>query len=87
MPPITACCESRDNKDSSHVCGDIARTDTVDLDVVLAPFIAEGFGQLAECPFCSGVRRDRETTLKGHEGAKVDHFSPAQRNHVATGCL
>jgi len=87
VKPTVARCRNRDIKDSSHVCSDVTWTYTIDLDVVLAPFIAQRFGQLPKCSFCRGVRRDCEATLKGHERAKVDYLSSAQRDHVAAGCL
>lgn len=69
--------QKKDIEDSSHVCSNVAWAYAVNLDVVLTPFIAEGFGQLPERPFCRGVRRDRETTLKRHKGAKINYFPPA----------
>ena len=46
-----------------HVGRDVARDDAVHLDVLLAPLVAEGLGQLAERTLGRGVRRDREATL------------------------
>ena len=70
-------CRNRDIKDNSHICGNVARAYTINLDVMLAPFIAEGFGQLPECSFGRGIRRDCEATLEGHEGAKINYLSSA----------
>ena len=65
------------SNDSSHVCGNVTWAYTINLDVVLAPFITKRFRQLPKRSFRRGVRRDCEATLEGHEGAKVDYFSSA----------
>jgi hypothetical protein len=71
----------------SHFGGDIARTNPVNLNVVLTPLIAQGFCKLAQGTFGRGVGRNCETALEGKEGTKVYDFPLAPRNHVATGGL
>jgi hypothetical protein len=71
----------------SHIGGDIARTNPVNLNVVLAPLIAQGFCKLAQGAFGCGVGRNCETTLEGKEGTKVYDFPLPPRNHVAASGL
>ena len=53
----------------SHVGGDVAGGDPVHLDVVLAPLVAEGLGQLAERTLRGRVGWHGETALEGRERA------------------
>ena len=46
-----------------HVCSDISRNDTVYLDVVLAPFVAERLGELTQSTLRGSVSRDGEPAL------------------------
>ena len=71
----------------SHIGGDIARANAVNLNVVLAPLIAQGFRELTQRAFGCRVRWNGETALEGEEGAKVNDLSLTPWNHVATGLL
>lgn len=51
----------------SHLCINVTWADAVDLDIVLAPFIAESFGQLTKSTFRCGVCRNRKATLESQE--------------------
>jgi hypothetical protein len=54
---------------------------------VLAPFVAERFGQLSDGAFGGGVGGDGEAALEGEEGAEVDDFAATEGDHVLTGRL
>ncbi|SRR6266478_2940549 len=71
----------------SHIGGDIARTNPVNLNVVLAPLIAQGLCKLAQGAFGGRVRRNCYTTLEGKERTKVYDFSFTPRNHVTSSGL
>ena len=49
--------------DNSHVGRDVPWADSVDLDVLLAPFVAEGLGQLSERALGGSVRGNGEPAL------------------------
>lgn len=49
--------------DHVHVGGNIPRDYAIDLDVLLAPFVGEGLGELAEGTLGGCVRRNREASL------------------------
>lgn len=69
----------------SHIGRDIPRTNSVNLHVVLAPLITQGFCKLAEGALGRGVGRNCDTALEGEEGTKVYDFSLPPWNHV-TAC-
>jgi len=71
----------------SHISSDIAWTNAVNLNVVLAPLIAQGFCKLTKGALGSGVGGNGDATLEGEEGAKVDNLSSPPWNHVAAGGL
>jgi hypothetical protein len=48
-----------------HICRDVARTDAVNLHIVLTPFVAQCLGKLAQGTFGSGVGRNCEAALEG----------------------
>lgn len=67
-----------------HVGGDVAGADGVDLDVVLAPLVAEGLCELSECAFRRRVRGHGEAPLEREERAEIDDLPAAKGHHVAT---
>ena len=71
----------------SHIGGNISRTNSVNLNVVLTPLVAQGFCKLAQGAFGCGVGRNCETTLEGKEGTKVYDLSLPPWNHVAASGL
>ena len=71
----------------SHIGGDIAWTNSVNLNVVLTPLIAQGFCKLAQCTFGRGIGGNCDSALEGQEGTKVYDFSLPPGHHVTAGCL
>lgn len=47
-----------------HICRDVPGTYRVHLDIVFAPFIAEGFGELCEATLGRCIGRNGNTALK-----------------------
>ena len=71
----------------SHFRRNIAGTDAVYLDIVLAPLIAERLCHLAQSAFGRGICWDGEATLEREKGAEIDDFTAMEGNHVSAGCL
>lgn len=71
----------------SHIGRDIPRTNSVDLHVVLAPLVTQGFCELPEGALGRGVGRNCDTTLEGEEGTKVYDLSLPSWHHVTACCL
>ena len=71
----------------SHVSGDVAGGDPVYLDVVLAPLVAEGLGQLAERALRGCVRGHREPALQYNNCAmRVQNNNEAIMKHKSGYC-
>jgi hypothetical protein len=61
--------------ENSHIGLDISGTNAVDLNIILAPLIGQGFGELSEGTFRRSIGRNGQSPLESQERAEVDDFS------------
>ena len=68
--------------DDIHISGDISGDDPIDLNVLLAPFVRECFGELAESAFGRCVCGDGEASLKDTQKQSALDTTTTCRNVV-----
>ena len=56
-------------------CGEVAGGDGVDLNTVWCPLVGEGFSELGDTAFGSGVGRHADASLEAEEAGYVDDFA------------
>jgi hypothetical protein len=71
----------------AHISVDISGADSIDLHVVLAPFVAERLGELAESAFGCCIGWDCEAALECQQRAEVNYLSSAEGYHMTSCCL
>ena len=57
------------------------------MHIVLTPFVAERFGELAQGAFGGGVRRHGQSALECEQRAEVDDFAALEGDHMPPGRL